>query len=255
MKTNNILDIKRLGFLLRRQIFSNGKSMMIALVGVSGIMLFITLLVGFFNPTALNSLHHLYFTAMFIGGYIFTSNIYAELYPVHRSYHYLTLPVSVTERLLSGWIISGILYSLIALLIIGIIVLLSNLILSIALVNAPVQTLLLKGALKTTSIYLITQTIFLLGAAYFKKNNFLKTILALFLFTLALQIFVTVFGYLLFGSFSATDGQFTGVNFSDYQLENLFLTHIPKASRFIYYWLLGPFLLVTTWFCLKEREV
>jgi hypothetical protein len=68
----------------------------------------------------------LYLVVMFIGGYIFTSNIYFELHQVQRSYCYLTLPVSTTERLASGWLMTGLFFAVFSLLTMSLIGLVGN---------------------------------------------------------------------------------------------------------------------------------
>lgn len=253
MSRNNIFDLKRLFLLLRRQVFSNLKNLLIAFGGVSGFLLFITLLVAFFNPDALAGLSGLYFSVMFVGGYIFTSNIYAELHSIQRSYNYLTLPVSVTERLVSGWLITGVLFPIASLLTMTLIVLLSNLIIHFAIDISPVQGVFSSNGMNAWKSYLITQSVFLLGAAYFRKNNFLKTILALFLIVFVLNVYTGLLGWALLGF---KDGFITlNEHTISSNLENIFTNLIPSIFTFIYHWLVIPFFLITTWFALKERQV
>lgn len=255
MKTNQIIQINRLGLLLRRQVFSNGKSIGIAFGAITGMMLVITLLVAYFNPAAINNLHYLYFSALFIGGYIFSSHVYNELHQIQKSYSYLTLPVSTTERLLSGWIISGLLFSLASLVAIAIVVILSGLIMSLITGTAPGQDLFYHNSLSLVKNYMITQTIFLLGAVYFRKNNFLKTLLALFLFMVVTNLYAGLVGWMLFGSFTQQGGMIVDETAVIQPMEKLFTTYFPNIASFIYNWLFGPFFLVTTWFGIKERQV
>jgi hypothetical protein len=56
----------------------------------------------------------------------------------------------------------------------------------------------LPAVIRTTGIYLVTHSVFLLGATYFRKNNFLKTLLALFLISLALNIYSGLVGWGVF---------------------------------------------------------
>jgi hypothetical protein len=50
METNNLFNFKRLLLLMRRQIFSSAKSLLIAFGGMAGTLLIISLLVAYFNP-------------------------------------------------------------------------------------------------------------------------------------------------------------------------------------------------------------
>jgi hypothetical protein len=254
METNNIFNFRRLLLLMRRQIFSNAKNLLVAFGGVAGTLLIISLLVAYFNPQGLAGMIPLYFVVMFIGGYIFTSNIYYELHQVQRSYNYLTLPVSLTERLVSGWLITGLLFSVFSLLAMSVIGLAGNLVMKILNGTAPFGGVISSGTMKTTGVYLVTQSVFLLGAAYFRKNNFLKTLLALFLFSLVLNVYAGLAGWGLFRGF-AGDMVLTEEQMVIAPLENLVTKTLPAVFKFIFWYLTIPFFLVTTWFSLKERQV
>jgi hypothetical protein len=254
MEANNIFSFSRLYLLMRRQVFSNGKSLLIAFGGVSGFLLVISLLVAHFNAPALGGLKNLYLTIMFIGGYIFTSNIYSDLHQMQRSYNYLTLPVSVSERLFSNWLISAILFPLISVLAMALIILLSNLVTKFTIDMAPIQGIFSSSTFTAVKVYIITQSIFLLGATYFRKNNFLKTLLAVFLLGLVINLYTGFLGWGLFNGFKTS-----AIMFDNQQMpasfENLFMKQIPDASRFVFNYLMLPFFLLTTWFSIKERQV
>ncbi len=254
METNNIFSTHRLYLLIRRQVFSNGKSLLIALGGVSGFLLIISVLVAYFNPSALIGLTALYFTCMFIGGYIFTSNIFNEMHQIQKSYSFLTLPVSINERLAAAWLLTGILFPIVSLLIMAAIVLLANLIMNLTVDMAPFQSVFSPTSLKLIKIYVITQSLFLLGAVYFRKNNFLKTLLALIVVSLILNIYTGLVGWALFGSLNSEGMHIDGNNISP-AMNQLFTDHIPNMARFVFNYLTLPFFLVTTWFGLKERQV
>lgn len=254
METNNIFSFKRLLLLMRRQIFSGGKSLLIAFGGVAGTLLVISLLVAYFNPSGLSGMVSLYFVVMFIGGYIFTSNVYNELHQVQRSFSYLTLPVSLTERLVSGWLMTGVLYAAASLLTMILIGMVGNLVMTILNKTTPFGWIISAGTIKITGIYLVTHIVFLLGAAYFRKNNFLKTLLALFLFNLVLNVFAGLVGWGLFRGL-AGDAILMEEQFMFTPLEHFVTITLPAVFKIIFWYLTIPFFLVTTWFSLKERQV
>ncbi len=254
METNDLFSIHRLYLLSRRQVFSNGKSLLIAFGGVTGFLLIISLLVAYFNPAALNGLTILYFITMFIGGYIFTSNIFNEMHQVQKSYSFLTLPVSINERLANAWLLTGIIFPFLSLLVMAAMVLLANLIMNFTVDLEPFQSVFSHNSLKIIKIYCITQSIFLLGAVYFRKNNFLKTLLAIFVISLILNLYTGLLGWSLFGSFNAEPMMFDETNLTP-ALNHLFTNHIPKIATFVFTYLTLPFFLITTWFGLKERQV
>ncbi len=254
MKTNNFLSIKRLYLLIRRQILSERLGWLIALSAVAGIMLVISLLVAYFNPVLLPALTPSYLSIMFIGGYIFTSSIFSELHYPQKSVHYLTIPVSTTERLLAAWIITGILFPIFSLILIAIIVFIANLIMNLTLDLTPFNHVFSNGGPGVFRSYLITQSLFLLGAAYFRKYNFLKTLLAIFVFIVAITILTAIFGWVIFTPYSGQE--FTEGNQSlTINLHSLLTERIPAIASFIYFYVGVPFFLVVTWFTLKERQV
>ncbi len=255
MKTNSIFSFRRLYLLLRRQLLSNASAWLIAFGAVAGSLLVLSLLVAYFQPANLAALTGLYFTVMFIGGYIFTSNIFGELHHAQRSYQYLTLPVSTTERLFSAWIITAIVFPVIAVLSMALIVLIANLVMNFTFDVTPFQSVFSKGSWTSVKVYMVTQSVFLLGAAYFRKNNFLKTVLALFVVSVIFQIVIVTTAYFVFSPF-AEEGAFNiGPQHMSQQMENVFLTHVPATARVIFWYLTIPFFLIVTWFSLKERQV
>ncbi len=255
MENNNFLNINRLYLLTRRHIFSNTKGWLVAFGAVSGALLVISLLTAYFNPQNLPGLAPTYITIMFIGGYIFTSNIFSELHDTRKATHYLTVPVSTTERLLSAWLLTAVLFPILSMLLITLIILIANLLMNLTLNFEPFQQVFYNGGFRVFSSYLITQSIFLLGAAYFRKNNFLKTVLAMFVFSMVVMALTSAFGYLLLSSLSEGGGVTLEANSMTVQLESLFMERIPAAVRILYYFLSVPFFLVVSWFTLKERQV
>lgn len=254
METNDILSFKRLLLLMRRQVLSGANGLLIAFGGFAGVLLIISLLVAYFNPPALGGLSALYFTVMFIGGYILTSSFYSELHQSEKSYSYLTLPVSVTERLLSAWLITAVLFPVISILAMSVIVLVANLLMNLTVELSPFQSVFSAQSLTLIGIYMVTQSVFLLGAAYFKKNNFLKTLLALFVISLIINAYTALLGWGLFRG--VADEMAMMAEQAVFQpFENLVTQTFPAVFKFIFWYVTIPFFMVTTWFSLKERQV
>lgn len=257
MKTNQSFNFNRLYLLMRRQILSNANGWLIAFGAVAGSLLVISLLVALSRPSELTGLDGLYLSVMFIGGYVFTSNIFAELHQPQRSYQYLTLPVSLTERLTGAWLITAVFFPIIALLGMALIVIIANLIASLTFNITPFQQVFSEGNFTAMKTYFVTQSAFLLGAAYFRKNNFLKTLLALFVVVVIFQLIIALAGWAMFSSLTEGPGmQFQfGPGAVSTEMESLFLKQIPKIVSFVFWYLTVPFFLITTWFSLKERQV
>ncbi len=251
MEKSNIFNINRLYLLTRRHLFSNLTGWMIAFGALSGVMLVISLLVANFQPGSLAMLTPTYLTIMFLGGYIFTSSIFSELNEPRKATHYLTLPVSVTERLASAWLLTGILFPLFALLMIFLIIFLANLIMNLTFDFSPFANLFSGNYVNAFKTYLVTQSVFLLGAAYFRKYNFLKTLLVLFVFFVAFMIVSGLLGWLFLSHLA----EMLASEEAALNVDPVAVRWIPMAANFFYNYLMLPFFLVTTWFTLKERQV
>jgi hypothetical protein len=204
---------------------------------------------GYFNVSALVTTGQ---TFIFVGGFILTSMAYNEIHTPARSQFYLTLPATTAEKLFSSWFITSIVYVIVTNLVLWFVLLLSNSIAHLAWATpwdiynpfAPTYTQLM-------AIYMATQSVFFLGALYFRKNNFMKTILSLFVISMIINVITVVFAYLIFG----TPGIHTDMEAMDPGFGYSFMTTLPKIMKGLFYGVLAPFCLVVSYFTLKEREV
>jgi hypothetical protein len=208
----------------------------------------ISFLTAYFHPDNLDNMIPLYLVVFFISGFIFTSRVFAELNTPQRSYFFLTLPVSTFEKVLGSWILCSPIYSLFYLIIVSIIFFLSTLI-----AGQPIAFIEIfrEGTFFTIAAYMVIQTVFFLGACTFRNFNFVKTLFTLFIIAVGLAAFTALLGTILFmghlnGKF---DDDNMGESFQD-GAEYVFTTVIP----FIFWYLLGPFLLIVSYFKLKERQ-
>lgn len=255
MKTNNILTFSRLYLMVRRHVLSSSKPWLIAFGAIAGTMLVMTLLRGVAQPETTGGLTGLYIVVMFVGGYIFTSGIFGELHQVQRSYQYLTLPVSTTERLASAWILTAWIFPLVSVAGMVLIVLIANGIMQLAFDVMPFPSVLTGATWNAVKVYFVTQSVFLLGAAYFRKYNFLKTVLALFVLSLVFQVIIAVMAYTIISPGLEGEGLTLGPQNISQQLETFFGQVVPVAARIVFWYLWTPFFLLTSWFSLKERQV
>jgi hypothetical protein len=252
---NNIFSIKRLLLLIKRQVFGNITGLIIAFASFGGMLLVVSVLTGFFNPEGIRGLWPLYFVALFMGGYVFSSNIFSELNSPQRSITFLTLPVSNLERLAMAWLLTAIMYSIFALTGIALVFLLTHLIVGIPLAAESFSATWTWDGLNTVLIYVITQSVFLFGAIYFRRLNFFKTILSIFVIQSVLGLIVTIAFFLIFGTFNFES--YIGIQKTSLSsgLENFFRETLPDIMEFAFYYLMIPFFLILTWFGIKERQV
>lgn len=244
MFTNSYNPQRQLLF-VRRQLALFQQPWLIAAGVVFGLLLIISILAAIYNPQQLYEIQGLYLAALLIGGLIFTSQIFKELHSPHRSYFFLTLPASTLEKLAGAWLLTSPIYILGFTLISFIIFLISFLIGGIPFSLSYFFNEELGG---TITSYMVTQTIFLWGAVYFRKNNFLKTVLTLIGFILCLAAYV---GLLVWLNFIAGGKMLITSEEVSPQFENI----ITLTSEIFSYAIFGPYMLLMSYFTLKERQV
>ncbi len=104
---NNIFDISRLSKFIQRQAVLNAPPMLIAAGAIFGMLLVVSILTGYYGPENMEGLKAFFLVVFFFGGFILTSSIFSELHTPHKSYFYLTLPVSTLEKVVGSWILTS----------------------------------------------------------------------------------------------------------------------------------------------------
>jgi hypothetical protein len=188
-----------------------------------------------------------------LGGYVFSSSVFSELNSPQRSIHGLTLPVSKLERLVNGWSMSALVYPALAVIGMLFISLITLLVHGQQSVSNIVLVIFSRSTLNLIGIYIITQSVFLFGAIYFRKHNFFKTVGSLILVQIVFQVIAVITLFALFGT--------TGPNFEVGEatlspgFEKFLTTTFFEIIKFVFYYILAPFFWLLTWFGIKEREV
>jgi hypothetical protein len=252
MGTDNF-NINRLYLLIQRQLIVNKKNLLIAFAACFGTILTVFLLtiygsgVVMYQPLIIIS-----FVVIYMGGFIFTSIGFNELHTPDKAYQYLTLPASTFEKLLSVWLLTSVIYVCLSLVFIAVIALIGNLFaIIIGAGTQGISSMMQIPLFTLVGIYLITQTLFLLGSCYFKKNNFLKTLLAIFVFGMALSIYASINGIVILHSFS--------INVNDQNISETFRYFMgntfPFIMKLVFEFLVAPFFFVASYYVLKERQV
>ncbi len=152
------------------------------LATVIGLLLITKLMLTFFPQS-----HQLFGPFMFsiftvlvtYGGYAFSSTMFNELNAPSSATQFLTLPASTLEKLTAAWLVSYVAYTAVGVLAIYILSLM---------VGEDVSSASTMTGLSDFYIYTITQSIFLFGAAYFKANNFLSTLIAMIVVALGTSL-------------------------------------------------------------------
>jgi len=258
MSTNSILDINRLKCLLARQIRFNYKILLIASGAITGLLMFTGTMMLLFSGQNMDQRTFLgmimpYF---FVGGYVFSSVVFHELNSPHRGYLYLTLPASAFEKLLSAWLVSSVLYVLF----VGVVMYILNfyyLLVASSFAHKTVEifNMFSPGVIKAMGVYLVTQSIFFLGAIYFRKVNFLKTILALFVITLIIAFYSGVLSKILFDTTSFNNNWMIQNTKHSFDFKHMGDHVIAPIAKVLFWYCMAPFFLIVSYFRLKEREV
>jgi hypothetical protein len=254
MEKINQFSLQRLLLLMQRYLTFNSKTWLIGIGAISGVLIIISLLQAYFSQGLFDvrSLATTGQVMIFIGGFVITSMAYNEIHTPARSQFYLTLPATTAEKLFSNWLITSVIFILIANILLALVLALANGIANLAWsASFNLFNPFTNENLKLMGIYIVTQSIFFLGALQFRKNNFLKTILSLFVISMVINIIAGLFAYLLFG----TDGMHMDAQTMSPDLSHMFETIFPKVMKTIFYMVLVPFFLLVSYFKLKEREV
>jgi len=177
MKINRFLRVIRQDVYLNRSKIIWGSCAFIAL----------TVLHGLFSISSPSTSIRLYRMILFVGGILLTSTLFRDIHHRKQAYQLFMLPASLTEKFLSRLILSTIGYAL------G---LLSIYTITLWLINLLA---LLLGQYDVTFFnpwcyrigqsiwqYIVAQSIFFLGAIYFKRYPLIKTILSICIISLLL---------------------------------------------------------------------
>lgn len=266
MRSESIFSWKRFILLIKKDLFFGSRAGLVAAAVVFAFLLVLAL-------TQLESggetmitedddpgFHQVWFgLLLFVGGFLFTSIIYNELNTPQKRHVYLSLPSTNLEKLSSKLFLSAFIYPLIALITYYIFSLIINSI-AVSVFNFRYDDFMLADyrIWRNIGLYMVLQSLFLLGAIHFNKHAFLKTTLSLILLG-AIFLGIT---YLL--SRLALWGYVEGWGFElrpDYEMQpsptfEAFIGPVfVKTVKLLFWLLMAPFIWVIAFFKLKEREV
>lgn len=250
---NNNFSIHRIALLLRRQAFMSSNTLIVA-AGLAAFLLIVLLLTGYNSNEAINDqvFYGITLPMVILGGFIFSSLIFNELQNREKAVFFLSLPATSLEKLVAGWLVSSPIFIVLIYVLLMVVNILSGTLLSLF----PGKEFVFidpfyPPLLNSLGIYMVLQTIFLLGALYFKKNNFFKTVLAIFLVALVCFVWGILMVYLVGGT---NNIHMENVDFSE-QWRNFGENVLPYIAKTIFWGITGPFFLFIAWLRLKEREV
>ena len=260
MRTTNIISPRRLLYLLKRDILSNINTTLIVFGAVTAVIYLISALTAYNHAPSEQLYFSLFTNLLFIGGLIVTSMIFKEMHRKETAQNYLLLPASNFEKFFSRLLISTIGFAAITL--IGLTV--------ISYLSEGVNTLIFKRHnqifnpfTKTVWMlmahYFVAQSIYFLGAVYFRKYNFIKTINVIFLFAISLLIIGALFARIVY--FDLFDGFFRIENINFYfqwdkiSLDPKTIDTLTNIAKTLYWFIPAPLFWTISYFRIKEVEV
>lgn len=200
--TVNQFSMERFQLVLKRTIVLNQRMWMTGFLSVAGFLLAIAILPIFSSErSGFIAVQELSLFFYVLGGLALTSMIFNEIHSPTKAFQFLTLPSTTFEKLAAAWFTGSVIYTIAVFA--GIFVL-SVLIETFKGINTGywgsmnVFNPLAPEAIDTVLRYFFYQSIFLLGAVYFKKNNFLKTFLVIVVVALGFLFFINI-AILIFG--------------------------------------------------------
>jgi hypothetical protein len=259
MESNNIFSPARFYYLIKRYYSLNYKTMLLAFLGVAGVLAIIGALATIGKTTYRHDvLVALFYVVMFLAGFILTSGIFNELHKPERSIHYITLPASSFEKLFSAWVQSTLFYFIFSIITFYIAYLLSS-VLAFWWLGTPISwfNIFSTGFIKMCGLFMVIHSIFFFGAVYFRGANFLKTIFAIFLFFLAYSMYQTLFSTVVNRDIIMLLIQHKNVEdlISAPGLEEFMQTRLIPAAKIFFLYVIPVFFLILSYVRIKEREV
>ena len=260
MNPSTSFSIGRLGYLLRRDLLQDYRTILIAFVVVIGILK-VNAIANTWNGQSLGQFHEFMFPfLLFLGGTIFTTSIFNELNDASRRHTYLSLPASTLEKFISKYLVSSIGFVIFTIVAYWIFALLIGLFAYLAFGSEiahfkPFSSL----NLELMKVYFAVHSVAFLGAIVFDKFAFFKTgisCMALILLTAIITyLFMRIVFWDLFDGWSITNNTANKDLTLDDSVENMMNEWGESVFKFLIFFVFTPLVLATAYFKLKEREV
>jgi hypothetical protein len=200
-----VLNPQRLFLLLRRDFAHGYRAVLTAMAAVGGVLIVLSFL-SMLGRAGQDFYTPFYVGLLFIGGFLFSSGAFKEMHQQGSGPFYLTLPGTTLEKLLSKLLVTSVGYAAAVLVFMAGASALSEL-LNRAVFGAghtwfdPFSLANLKSA----AVYLVLQSLFLLGSVWFRKVVFLKILLAENIVVIGLAILAAIiFRVTFWGLFSGS---------------------------------------------------
>jgi hypothetical protein len=251
-------SFERLGLLLRADLMSRARSVLI----VSSTLAALMLLHGFWTASFFDPQRNI-FGPWFVGmllvwGPIMASYSFRELHDKTANEVYLLLPASALDKTVARLLLATVLFGVFVVALVTVVSWL-NAAICLLFVGASVPTFSVAGS-ASVSLFanaLVGQSMFFLGAAWFRKSHLIRTSLALTLGLLAfLIISVLIVRIVYYDVFSGSFGEVLSIDQAEYIRANSdLLAFLSRAVPALYFFVLPPFCWYVAWLRVKETQV
>lgn len=259
MDGNSFFNINRFGNLLRKDLNENLRGYMVNSMSISAFLFIIMLLFARTQNLTIYFYSQIFFFFLFLSGLLYTSKTFKDAHTKYLNHYWLMLPCSVFEKFFLKLILSSVIfiiaYTSLFTVVIGFGYLFIKFVFGIETeVFNPFRLYVLKGSIH----YLILQSVFFLGAVWFKNKNFMKTGFSISCLLFFINILLILITYLFFHGYIAkfqTDE--LAFQFSQSFIFNNFqwLGEIAiKCFKIFYYFILAPLCWSAAFFKLKKIE-
>lgn len=269
---NDVFSFRRLWLLIRRDFLAGYRNYLIASAAVGGIILIIGFLRAAFRSVSPDYYSGWYYFILIIGGMIIASFSFRELHDKNKNENFLLIPASALEKTVSRLLAVTV----------GFVAYLTVMMMAISLVTEGLNTLIFgrtnglfvpfsalpearEGDPDVTvwhlvGIYVAFQSIYFLGAAWFKKWHFIKTALSTVVIFIAMAIVAGLIGRAVFAGYF--DGRFFGeVTVPDWAWQSLYYEHqgfldaLWVVAQVLFFGLVAPFSWFVAWLRVRETQV
>jgi hypothetical protein len=258
---SEIMSFRRLGLLLRNDAADRYRALLMHSAVLAAVILIVSLMQAGFGDVSRADGRFYFFVflaLLFVWGNIVASVAFKELHDKTKNDAYLLLPASDVEKTIARLLpatVGFFVYLVIYMTVVSWIAESANL----ALFGVRNGTFNVFDANLQNYIghYIVGQSIYFLGAAWFRKAHFWKTALTVVIFFFVFPWYCWLIFRLLFpGYFDGFVPLFDDVDLYDaYQANETFFDGLAAGAKFAYYFVLPPLCWVVAWLRVKETQV
>ena len=260
---------RRLYLLLKRDLISGYKGLLITMAAVGGLVLLSSVLSMLsVHARGADFYSQFYLWLLVLGGFIYTSSVFKELHQNGSGIFYVTLPGSTLEKFVSKLLVSSVGFGVGSAVFMTVVAALAELINTLIFGTTHLMfNPLSPPLLQALAAYLVTQSCYLVGSVWFRRLALLKTVLAVNVISVVLTIWTALvvrvaFGWLFDGlalksqAISVVNNYFHTL-FPNPQAAMELLRHSPLmiTVRVLFWACLAPVMWVVSYVRLRETEV